>query len=183
MFEEIKSIVKMNRYVSCFTVFILCLLFSFSFVFADPVDDVLPEYEDQATSVYDDSNGNVVIVDNSAIGNAISSLADIISSGAISSSEVISVEPVDMNVTLQSVSVSTERISASDANGFKAVLLGLIGDYETIITDYEYRNNQNTYTTHSIDITPDYSWIWSTVIFGLVVYCFFKMVGGFLCNR
>lgn len=173
----------MNRYVKCFTVFILCLLFSFSFVFADTVDDLLPEDEAQAITTYDDSNGNVVIVDNSALGNAISSLADIISSGAISSPEVVAIDPVDMSVTLQSVSVSTERISASDANGFKAVLLGLIGDYETIITDYEYRNNQNTYTTHSIDITPDYSWIWSTVIFGLVVYCFFKMVGGFLCNR
>lgn len=172
----------MNRYARFISVFILCFLFAFSFSFADSVDDLLPENEDQTTPVYDDSNGNVVIVDNSAIGDAISNLADIISSGAISS-EIVQVDPVDMNVTLHSVNVSTERISASDTNGFKAVLLGLIGDYETIITDYEYRNNQNTYTTHSIDITPDYSWICSTVIFGLVVYCFFKMVGGFLCNR
>lgn len=173
----------MNRYARFISVFMFCVLFAFSFSFADSVDDSVSEGTVETDVVLPDSNGSVVIVDNSAIGNAISSLTDLISSGAISSPEIVQVDPVDMNVTLQSVNVSTERISASDANGFKAVLLGLIGDYETIITDYEYRNNQNTYTTHSIDITPDYSWIWSTVIFGLVVYCFFKMVGGFLCNR
>lgn len=171
----------MNRYARFFAVFLLCTLCASCFGFADDIDTFLPE-EDVTPSAIDlGSNSSLVVVDNSALGNAISGLTDLISAGAISGS--VQVEPIDMNVSLQSVSVSTERISASDANGFKAVLLGLIGDYETIITDYEYRNNQNTYTTHSIDITPDYSWIWSTAIFGLVIFCFFRLVGGILCNR
>lgn len=182
MFEEIESsVLQMNRYVRFFAVFLLFSLCVTCFVFADDIDSSLPE-EDVTPSAIDlVSNGSVVVVDNSALGNAITGLTDLISAGAISGS--VQLDPIDMNVTLQSVNVSTERISASDANGFKSVLLGLIGDYETIITDYEYRNNQNTYTTHSIDITPDYSWICSTAIFGLVIYCFFRLVGGILCNR
>ena len=73
---------------------------------------------------------------------------------------------------LKSVSRSNERISASDANGFKAVMLSLIGDYEMVITDYTYQN-QSGYITHSINVELDYSWIFSCVMFIVIIFCTF----------
>lgn len=76
-------------------------------------------------------------------------------------------------------SVAVYSVTASDASGLKSVLLGLIGDYETVVTDYEYRNGSNSYISHSIDIQPDYAWMASMLLFTLVIYCLFR-VGGAL---
>lgn len=73
-----------------------------------------------------------------------------------------------------------QRVSASDSNGFKAVLLNLLGDYETVITDYEYRNSGSSYTSHSIQIERDWAWICSACVLGVVLFCVFKLIGGML---
>lgn len=75
--------------------------------------------------------------------------------------------------------VTTYSVTASDTSGLKSVVLGLIGDYETVVTDYEYRNGSNSYVSHSIDIQPDYAWMASMLLFTLVIYCLFR-VGGAL---
>lgn len=79
---------------------------------------------------------------------------------------------------LVSVEKSIQRVSASDSNGFKAVMLTILGDYETVITDYEYRNGNSQYNSHSINIERDWSWICSAAVFGLVIFCFFRFIGG-----
>lgn len=79
---------------------------------------------------------------------------------------------------LVSVEKSIQRVSASDSTGFKAVMLTILGDYETVVTDYEYRNANSQYNSHSINIERDWSWICSAAIFGLVVFCFFRFIGG-----
>lgn len=79
---------------------------------------------------------------------------------------------------LVSVEKSIQRVSASDSTGFKAVMLTILGDYETVITDYEYRNANQQYNSHSINIERDWSWICSAAIFGLVIFCFFRFIGG-----
>lgn len=84
----------------------------------------------------------------------------------------------DDDLILRSVNVSNEKVTASDANGFKAVMLSLIGDYETVITDYTYQSGTSGYYSHSISIERDWSWIWSCVCFIVVIYCFFRMIGG-----
>ena len=81
--------------------------------------------------------------------------------------EVVVLEPQLVNVTS-----SIERVSASDSSGFKAVILGLIGDYETVVTDYEYRSGNNTYTSHSISIERDWAWICSCGVFAVWVLFF-----------
>lgn len=73
-----------------------------------------------------------------------------------------------------------QRVSSNDANGFKAVLLGLLGDYETVITDYEYRTGSSSYTSHSIQIERDWAWICSAAVLGLVLFCVFRLIGGLL---
>lgn len=85
----------------------------------------------------------------------------------------------DNTLTLKSVNVSNERITANDTNGLKSIMLDLIGDYETVVTDYVYQNTSG-YTTHSITIERDWSWILSCCLFIVVVYCTFRAVGGIL---
>lgn len=79
---------------------------------------------------------------------------------------------------LVSETKTVQRVSASDSNGFKAVLLGLLGDYETVITDYEYRTGNNTYTSHSIQIERDWAWICSAAVLAVVLFCVFRIIGG-----
>lgn len=85
------------------------------------------------------------------------------------------------SMELKSVNVSHERISAEDSNGFKAIILELIGDYETVITDYVYQSYSGS-TSHSISIEKDYAWIWSAIVLCISVYCVFRVIGGILCR-
>lgn len=81
--------------------------------------------------------------------------------------------PVENNTDTQ---VQVLRVSANDTSGFHSVILSLIGDYNPVVKDYTYTSN-NGYTSHSIDIQPDWSWIASAVIFIVVFYCFMRLVG------
>lgn len=91
--------------------------------------------------------------------------------------EVITIEPELVNMTQ-----SLQKVSAEDATGFKAVMLSLIGDYETTITDYEYRTGTSGYTSHSISIERDWSWLCSCGIFAIIVICTFKTIGA-ICSK
>lgn len=161
--------------------FVLILVFSMGCcVYADNITDSaieepMPEIFETETT----SSGITVVVNNPDNSSAISALTDYIASRD-SENSVYSLG--NESLQLRSVNVSNETITASDANGFKAVILGLLGDYTTIITDYTYQTQQG-YTQHSIDVTPDWSWVCSSAIFVVVVYCSMKMIGGLLCSR
>lgn len=73
-------------------------------------------------------------------------------------------------------------VTPSDANGFKAVLLGLFGDYETVVTEHRYTSS-NGYTSIQVTTEPDYAWMISAAIFIVVLYCLFRLLGGVLCGR
>lgn len=97
--------------------------------------------------------------------------------------EIVIIDDVrDNQVLLKSVSVSNEKITAEDATGFKAIMLSLIGDYETTVTDYTYQSGSSGYYSHSINVERDWSWIMSCCGFFLVVYCVLRTVGGLICK-
>ena len=82
--------------------------------------------------------------------------------------------------TEQEVSVSNLRIAPNDATGFQRVILSLLGDYNSIVKDYTYTTtsyNGSTQTNHVVEITPDYSWISSAVIFAICIYSVFRIIG------
>lgn len=83
----------------------------------------------------------------------------------------------DSGFVLQDVKTESLRISSSDTSGFHAVILGLIGDYNPIVKDYVYQSTQG-YSSHSIEITPDWSWIASAAIFLCIIFCLFRLIGG-----
>lgn len=86
----------------------------------------------------------------------------------------------------EDVSVTVLRVSPSDTSGFHSVVLGLLGDYNPIVKDYTYTTtsyNGQTTTNHSIEIQPDYSWIATALIFLVVVYCCFRLIGSIFSGR
>lgn len=85
---------------------------------------------------------------------------------------VVSLEPELVGFTQ-----TKQTVSAEDSTGLKAVLLSILGDYETVVTDYEYRNNNNTYYSHSISIERDWAWLCSCGVFAILIYCTFKTIG------
>lgn len=146
--------------------FLLCFVYSCSFAFAD-------EISDQQQSIPDniDSPATVVVDITQLLNN---------NTQSDDQDQIQQVEVQDLQ--LVNVEQTRQTVTPSDANGLKAVLLTILGDYETVVTDYEYRNNNNTYMSHSIAIEQDYAWICSACIFGLVIYCTFRAIGGILCR-
>lgn len=157
----------MNRRKRFFLLFfLLCFVCSCSFAFAD-------EISDQQQSIPDNIDSPAtVVVDITQLLNSNTQSED--------PDQIQQVEVQDLQ--LVNVEQTRQTVTPSDANGLKAVLLTILGDYETVVTDYEYRNNNNTYMSHSIAIEQDYAWICSACIFGLVIYCTFRAIGGILCR-
>lgn len=80
------------------------------------------------------------------------------------------------SVVSENTSMSILRVSASDVSGLHSIILRLIGDYTPVVKDYTYTST-NGYTSHSIAIQEDWSWIASAFIFCIVLYSFFRIIG------
>lgn len=144
--------------------FCLCLLCNTCFVFADEAGDIIEP-------VQDDNNSTApLVVDITQLLNK-----DSDQDPDADPNTVYILEP-----ELISAETKSQRITAADATGLKAVMLSLIGDYETVVTDYTYQSGSSGYYTHSINIERDWSWICSCGVFAIVLYCTFKAIGGFL---
>lgn len=145
--------------------FCLCFMCSCCFAYADDADDsiTIPDNIDAPATV---------VVDITQLLNQDSRYDQ---EDSVQQVEVLEPQLIEVNQTRQTV-------QPSDANGFKAVLLTVLGDYETVVTDYTYQNNSNYYS-HSIEIEQDYAWICSAAMLGLFVYCTFRIIGGMLCKR
>lgn len=82
--------------------------------------------------------------------------------------------------TQQEVDTTILRVSANNSTGFQRVILGLLGDYNSIVKDYTYITtsyNGTQTTNHVVEITPDYSWICSACIFAICIYSIFRIIG------
>lgn len=96
-----------------------------------------------------------------------------------------SAAPIASNVIegeLVKVEQTRETVRPQDANGLKAIMLTLIGDYETVTTDYTYQSS-NGYYSHSITTERDWSWIMTCALFVVVMWCVFRGVVAILCRR
>lgn len=94
----------------------------------------------------------------------------------------IALEDVEQDIDIISVSSTVYSVSPSQTNGLTKVVLTLIGNYNPIVTDYEYRQGSNSYVSHSISVTPDWPWIISAGIFSLVLFCTLRIFGGAVCK-
>ena len=79
------------------------------------------------------------------------------------------------NITVTSVS----PIEPSDTTGLKSALLGVLGNYDPVIVEYQY-SDRNGYTNYLRDVQPDYVWLCSCALLALVIYCLFRLGGALL---
>lgn len=155
---------------SSFKIFV-CLFVCFSFAlypcfcFADGSSSEVPETSSVTEYYYLDTSSLEDKVDE--LSSTVEELRD------INKSQVVEGDLVEVNSQLFTV-------SASGSNGLKSLLLSLIGDYETVVTDYTYNNG--SYTSHSISIERDWAWICSCCVFCAVLWCVFRGVVA-ICKR
>lgn len=65
----------------------------------------------------------------------------------------------------------------ASSTGLKGQLLKLIGPYDTIITQFSYHNNNNSYLTYVHDISPDFPWLVSSGLFIVLMLSVFRCFG------
>lgn len=94
-----------------------------------------------------------------------------------------SVTPVSIDypcVTITDISLaSVSPITPSSTSGLKAALLGILGNYDPVIVEYQYSSG-NGYSNYLREIQPDYVWLCSAALLALVIYCLFRLGGGLI---
>lgn len=85
-------------------------------------------------------------------------------------------DPVLTDVTMLT---GLAPVTPSDATGFKAVLLGLLGNYDPPVVQFEYTTNNN-YRQYVNEIQPDYVWLCSCGLLALMIFCLFRLGGALL---
>ena len=86
----------------------------------------------------------------------------------------------DPGVTITDISLSSVApVTPSSTSGLKAALLGILGNYDPVIVDYQYQSSQG-YNNYLREVQPDYVWLCSAALLALVIYCLFKLGGGLI---
>lgn len=124
----------------------------------DPSDEVLPEVTPGGNTVY------------------------VLSQPSVDDSEVeknVGIDPVNDTITDINILTSVAPVTPSDTSGFKAVLLGLLGNYDPIIVEYQYQSSQG-YNNYLREVQPDYVWLCSFALLALMIFCIFRLGGALL---
>lgn len=97
-------------------------------------------------------------------------------------SDPVQIDPVDTSWELEGIEVYAIP-PVTSSTGLKGVLYQVIGPYDTIVTQYTYKQNGNSYYSYVNDISPDYPWIVSAALFIVLIFCTFRVLGGLLSWR
>lgn len=96
----------------------------------------------------------------------VTEVSDVVDSGGFDSSDIISVD----------IKTAKSPVTSEDADGLKAIVLGLIGSYDMVTTEYTYTSS-NGYTSKQVTTEPDYAWMFSAGFFAIVLYSLFRVLG------
>ena len=75
---------------------------------------------------------------------------------------------------------SLSPVTESNATGFKAALLGLLGNYDTIVTVHQYQSSSSGYNSYVTSVQPDYVWLAGAALLLLLIYCLFRLGGALI---
>ena len=106
----------------------------------------------------------------------------VLSRPSVDDSEVVEnvgIDPVNDTITDISILSSVAPVSPSDTSGLKAVLLGLLGNYDPVIVEYQYQSSQGYYN-YLREVQPDYVWLCSFALLALMIFCIFRLGGALL---
>ena len=76
--------------------------------------------------------------------------------------------------------LSLSPVTPSNTSGFKSVLLGLLGNYDTIVTVHQYQSSSSGYSSYVTDVQPDYVWLTGAALLLLLIYCLFRLGGALI---
>lgn len=141
----------------------------------DEIVDLLPSLVDPAFEV--DSSGEV-LPEVTPGGNTVY----VLSQPSFDDSEVVEnvgIDPVNDTITDISILTSVAPVTPSDTSGFKAVLLGLLGNYDPVIVEYQFQSSQG-YNNYLREVQPDYVWLCSFALLALMIFCIFRLGGALL---
>lgn len=101
--------------------------------------------------------------------------------GPLETLEVGALTDIPTDATITDISVySLSPVTPSDTDGLKAALLSVVGDYDPVIVEYQYQSS-NGYSNYLREVQPDYVWLCSVALLGIVIYSLFRL-GGALIN-
>lgn len=141
----------------------------------DEIVDLLPSLAEPAFEV--DSSGEV-LPEVTPGGNTVY----VLSQPSFDDSEVVEnvgIDPVNDTITDISILTSVAPVTPSDTSGLKAVLLGLLGNYDPVIVEYQYQSSQG-YNNYLREVQPDYVWLCSFALLALMIFCIFRLGGALL---
>lgn len=141
----------------------------------DEIVDLLPSLADPAFEV--DSSGEVP-PEVTPGGNTVY----VLSQPSVDDSEVVEnvgIDPVNDTITDINILSSVAPVTPSDTSGLKAVLLGLLGNYDPVIVEYQYQSSQG-YNNYLREVQPDYVWLCSFALLALMIFCIFRLGGALL---
>jgi hypothetical protein len=93
--------------------------------------------------------------------------------------ENVGIDPVNDTITDISILTSVAPVTPTDTSGLKAVLLGLLGNYDPVIVEYQYQSSQG-YNNYLREVQPDYVWLCSFALLALMIFCIFRLGGALL---
>lgn len=141
----------------------------------DEIVDLLPPLADPSFEV--DSSGEVP-PEVTPGGNTVY----VLNQPSVDESEVVEdvgIDPVNDTITDISILTSVAPVTPSDTSGLKAVLLGILGNYDPVIVEYQYQSSQG-YNNYLREVQPDYVWLCSFALLALMIFCIFRLGGALL---
>ena len=93
--------------------------------------------------------------------------------------ENVGIDSVNDTITDINILTSVAPVTPSDTSGLKAVLLGLLGNYDPVIVEYQYQSSQG-YNNYLREVQPDFVWLCSFALLALMIFCIFRLGGALL---
>lgn len=88
--------------------------------------------------------------------------------------------PTDDMQYVGSQLLSLSPVTPSNTSGLKSVLVGLLGNYDTIVTVHQYQSSSSGYSSYVTDVQPDFVWLTGAAFLLLLIYCLFRLGGALI---
>lgn len=87
---------------------------------------------------------------------------------------------IPVGASIDNISVtSVSPVQPSDTSGLKSALLGVLGNYDPVIVEYQYSDGDGR-SRFLREVQPDYVWLCSCALLALVIYCLFRLGGALI---
>lgn len=92
-------------------------------------------------------------------------------------------DAVLVDVEIMPLSIDDGTSPLAPAGSLKAIMGNLIGQYSPIVVQYRYQTSSSGTYSYVREIQPDYAYVCCMALFGLMVFCLFRLGGAILCRR